>query len=434
MLAGPWVVDDLIARMSTALNLRRRPKWLLRWVNRIIVFFGQEPPPPSQFRLAAFISSDRAFGKAVRVLWSRTVNVSLNFQDLPRPEMAPARGIRLSEDLPALTTAGELARWLEISAAELDWFADCFGRERQHADGPLRHYRYRWIPKSSGRKRLVEIPKPRLKNLQRRILDEILARVVPHEAAHAFRTGRSTVSCAASHIGQRVVLRIDLREFFPSIRHSRVRALFRTLGYPEAVARLLTGLCTNSVPAEVFAERVVAAGPATVRNAFEIPHLPQGAPTSPALANVCGFRLDCRLAGLARRHGIHYTRYADDLVFSGDREFERGLARFRVFVCAIVLNEGFAIRRRKTRVMRSGCRQEVTGIVVNRRLNVRRDEFDRLKAILHNCATLGPQEQNREGHRNFCEHLRGRIAYILMIHQARGKRLQALFDRINWSP
>ena len=347
--------------------------------------------------------------------------------------MAPAPGIRLSAGLPALTTAGELARWLQISPAELDWFADCRGRERQHAEGPLRHYRYRWIPKSSGRKRLVEIPKVRLKNLQRRILAEILARVVPHEACHAFREGHSIVSCAASHIGQRVVLRIDLREFFPSIRRSRVQTLFHMLGYPEEVARLLTGLCTNSAPAEVFADQEMPERLAVERNVFEVPHLPQGAPTSPALANLCGFRLDCRLAGLARRHGISYTRYADDLVFSGDREFARNLARFRVFACAIVLNEGFAIRRRKTRVMRSGCRQEVTGIVVNQRLNVPRDEFDRLKAILHNCVTLGPQGQNRGGHQNFREHLRGRIAYVQMIHAVKGERLQVLFERINWN-
>lgn len=432
VLAGPWLADELAARLSTALNLRRQPKWLPGWVNRIIACFGQIPPPPTQFRLARFLASDPAFEKALRVISSRPTKISLNFQDLPRTQIAPDPGIRLSGDIPALSTAGELARWLGISPPELDWFADCFARERQYADGPLRHYRYRWIPKTSGRKRLIEIPKQRLKDLQGRILNEILERVVPHEACHAFRTGHSTISCAASHIGQRVVLRIDLREFFPSIRSSRVQALFHTLGYPDAVARLLTGLCTNSVPAEVFSDRVIGGDSTVGRTVFEMPHLPQGAPTSPSLANLCGFRLDCRLAGLARRQGIQYTRYADDLVFSGDREFERNLRRFRVFVCAIVLNEGFAIRRRKTRVMRSGCRQEVTGIVVNRRLNVPRDEFDRLKAILRNCVKLGPGEQNREGLDNFREHLRGRIAYIRMVHQVRGERLKALFDRIDW--
>lgn len=413
------------------------------WIARIIARFGADPPRPTLFRLTRFIIHDPAFDKVQQRLgnlqeriWfdSPDTTSSLNLHNLPRPLMAPARGIHLAAEIPALTTPGELARWLGITPVELDWFADCFGRERLRQAGPLRHYRYLWIPKSSGRKRLLEIPKPRLKSFQRRILDEILAAVAPHEAAHAFRAGYSTASCAGPHVGQRVVLRVDLRDFFPSIRSRRVLALFHTLGYPEGVARLLAGLCTNSAPSDVIATESPAGSIGTARTPFEVPHLPQGAPTSPALANLCAFRLDCRLAGLARGTGVNYTRYADDLIFSGDRRFERSLTRFRVLVCAILLEDGFSIRRRKTRMMRSGCRQEVTGIVVNRRLNVPRDEFDRLKAILHNCTLSGgPHSQNREGHERFHEHLRGRIAYVEMIHPARGARLRALFDRIDWS-
>jgi hypothetical protein len=207
-------------------------------------------------------------------------------------------------------------------------------------------------------------------------------------------------------------------------------ALFHTIGYPERVARLLTGLCTNSVPEDVLQE----IHPTTARvSPLAAPHLPQGAPTSPALANLCAFRLDCRLAGLARRMGIAYTRYADDLVFSGDRHFEKSLAKFRILVCAIVLDEGFDIRRRKTRVMRSGTRQEVAGIVVNRRANIVRKDYDQIKAVLFNCLRFGPQTQNRLGIDNLREHLRGRIAYVQMVHSARGERLLAVFDRINWT-
>ena len=172
-----------------------------------------------------------------------------------------------------------------------------------------------------------------------------------------------------------------------------MQGLFHTIGYPEAVARLLTGLCTNSVPTEVVASEASADSHRRARSAFEVPHLPQGAPTSPALANLCAFRLDCRLAGLARKAGINYTRYADDLIFSGDHQFEESLARFRILVCGIVLNEGFSIRRRKTRVMRSGSRQEVTGIVVNRHPNVPRDEFDRLKFVSSLARADGAEEQ-----------------------------------------
>ena len=440
-LVGRWSAEEMTLRLASALHMRRPRKFMMRLVARIIGRFGCDPPVPSLFRLTRFILQDSAFEKVVehlrRVqdqLWesSSELTAALDLRDLPRPQMAPAPEIRLNAEIPALVTAGELSGWLGVSPAELDWFADCFGRERERLEGALRHYRYCWIQKRSGGKRLLEVLKPRRKELQRRILHAILSHVHPHAAAHAFCAGRSTVTAAAGHIGQRVVLRIDLREFYPSIRRSRVLGVFRTIGYPEPVARLLAGLCTNSAPGEVLAGDSPAVGSAAIATDFEIPHLPQGAPTSPALANLCAFRLDCRLAGLARTMGVQYTRYADDLVFSGDREFERNLARFRLFVCAIVRNEGFAIRRRKTRVMRSGCRQEVTGIVVNRRMNVPRDEFDRLKAILHNCVKQGPQEQNRVGPENFREHLLGRIAYVQMVHPAKAAKLRRLFDRIDW--
>jgi RNA-directed DNA polymerase len=440
-LVGLWSADDMASRFASVLHMRSRRKWLKHLVARILGRFGFVPPLPSLFRLSRFILHDAAFEKIVRQLsavqerlWESdsALKAALNLNDLPRPHMTPAGKFHAAAEIPALVTPGELARWLNVSSAELDWFADCFGRERERPEGALRHYRYRWIPKSSGGKRLVEIPKRRLKEIQRHILHEILSNADPHEAAHAFREGCSTATGAAQHIGQRAVLRIDLREFYPSVHSGRVQGVYRTLGYPEPVARLLTGLCTNTVPTEILADEFPTADVSAVPDGLSVAHLPQGAPTSPALANLCGFRLDCRLAGLARRQGVQYTRYADDLVFSGDREFERNLARFRVFVCAIVLNEGFTIRRRKTRVMRSGSRQEVTGIVVNQRLNVPRQEFDRLKAILHNCVMLGPHEQNREGHGNFREHLRGRIAYVQMIHPVKGERLRMLFDRIDW--
>jgi hypothetical protein len=434
-LAGRWAPAEMASRFAALLKLRRPGTWLSEWIERIISEFGSQPPPPSLFRLARFIACDRATLRVERRLWKleEAGSVATELENLPRPMMAPAAGLHLATEVPSLTTQGELARWLGITPGELEWFADCYGRERQRPAGPFRHYRYLWMSKASGRKRLLEVPKERLKRIQRRILDDILAAVAPHEAAHAFRGGRSTVSCAGPHVGRRVVLRIDLRDFFPSVRSSRVQALFHTLGYPEAVARLLTGLCTNSVPRDVLETAGHTIDLRDFRSPFEVPHLPQGAPTSPALANLCAYRLDCRLAGLARRLGLNYTRYGDDLIFSGDRDFERGLARFRIFVCAIILDEGFSIRRRKTRVMRSGGRQEVTGVVVNRRVNLPRDEFDCLKAILHNCRRSGPQSQNRDGHDRFREHLLGRIAYVSMINAARGERLRTLFNQIQWT-
>ena len=121
-------------------------------------------------------------------------------------------------------------------------------------------------------------------------------------------------------------------------------------------------------------------------------HLPQGAPTSPALANLCAYRVDCRLSGLAAVAGASYTRYADDVAFSGDEAFARCAERFSLRAAAILLEEGFAVRHRKTRLMQRSVRQHLAGLVVNERLNVRRADFDELKAILTNCCAAWPAE------------------------------------------
>ncbi len=139
------------------------------------------------------------------------------------------------------------------------------------------------------------------------------------------------------------------------------------------------------------------------------PHLPQGAPTSPSLANLCARRVDCRLTGLAEAAGAVYTRYADDLAFSGGEEFEQRVERFSIHAAATLQEEGFAVHHRKTRIMPRSVRQHLAGLVTNRRVNVRRRDFDLLKAVLTNCARLGPENQNREAHEHFRSHLEGRV-------------------------
>jgi RNA-directed DNA polymerase len=331
--------------------------------------------------------------------------------------------------VPSLPTPGRLADWLGLTAGELDWFADC-KRWNEDEEVRLRHYTLRWLPKPSGRYRLLEVPKSRIKAIQRRLLDGLLVHVPPHDAAHAFRAGRSLLGFAAPHAAQRLVLRLDLRDFFPSIRASRVHALFRRLGYPVAVARLLTGLCTHAVAPGQWPNP--AASDPAARQRFAMPHLPQGAPTSPALANLCAWRLDTRLAGLATCAGAAYTRYADDLAFSGGRDFERSARRFQVQVMRIALEEGLEVNARKTRFMRPGVRQQLCGVVLNAHPNVRRDEYDRLKAILHHCIAHGPHTQNRAGVPDFRAHLLGRIAWVERLNPQRGAKLRASFARICW--
>jgi hypothetical protein len=132
--------------------------------------------------------------------------------------------------------------------------------------------------------------------------------------------------------------------------------------------------------------------------------------------------------------GARYTRYADDLAFSGGEDFEKCAERFGIHAAAIVAEEGFAVHHRKTRIMRQSVRQHVAGLVVNERLNVRRTDFDELKAILTNCLRVGPASQNREGHVDFRAHLQGRVAFVKAIHLEKGTKLERILEGIEWEP
>jgi hypothetical protein len=226
-----------------------------------------------------------------------------------------------------------------------------------------------------------------------------------------------------------VVVKLDLENFYPSVSLNRVTSIFRSLGYSREAAIWLGRLTTASLPASL------------VRNSSQNPdldpylkrRLPQGAPTSPALANLSAFSLDLRLAGLARSFGAQYTRYADDLTFSGDEQFVRSLAVFLPLVTQIVRSERFRLNKRKRKVIRSSQRQTVTGVVVNTRTNVTRRDFDALKATLTNCVRRGPSTQNHDRHENFAAHLLGRIAHVSQLNPARGEKLRAVYRQIDWN-
>jgi hypothetical protein len=425
-VAGPIEHDALIARGATLFGKRWR--WLGPLARQICAEFADRPRP-RQATVADFILGDSGFYAACE-RHRLTLVGRLAVPAAMGPVTAAA-----GWNLLVILTPGEFADWLGVSVRDLDWFADRRHLESKQRHGRLRHYHYRVLAKRFGSVRLIEAPKPRLKELQRRILTSVLDLIPAHSAAHGFRRGRSIGSFAAPHVCKRVVARIDLSNFFPSISRARIQALFRTVGYPESVAHLLASLCCNSAPSEIwngFESPLIDRQLRMARELYSKSHLPQGAPTSPALANLCAYRLDGRLMGLANAAGATYTRYADDLAFSGGVDFHRVLKRFLLHVCATVMEEGFSVEHRKTRVMRQGARQRLAGLVVNRRLNVARSDFDLLKATLTNCARHGSESQNRSDHPDFRGHLLGRIAFIEMTNNSRGQRLRELFDQIKW--
>jgi RNA-directed DNA polymerase len=426
-LAGEMRLPELAVRLKLTLTPGRQYRWMRAFAARMIKHFG-ESERPRAYNLIIFILRDagfrRAFGEDPFGVYQRT--------SIPA-KMCPTAGPPQDWKVPAITTTGDLARILNLTPGEMNWF--CHSWQERRADSEkLAHYKYHWRRKRDGTARLIEAPKQRLKLIQQYILSEILSQIPPHEAAHGFRKSRSIKTFALPHVGKRIVLRLDIKNFFPSVTGARVRAIFRTAGYPESVASALAGLCSARAPLGVF--ELVNAEPReknALKNIYGIRHLPQGAPSSPMLANLSAFRLDCRLAGLAKKIDAAYTRYADDLVFSGGEKLARGIERFYIKACAIALEEGFELNTRKTRIMRPSLAQKAAGLVLNSHLNVPRSSYDQLKAILYNCAKHGPESQNKQCLPNFREHLRGRIAHVEMANPARAQKLITLFQKIAWT-
>lgn len=320
--------------------------------------------------------------------------------------------------LPVVQTAAELAAAMKLPLRKLRWLT--FHRR----GATLVHYHRYEISKKTGGVRCISAPKPALAAAQRWVLEEILAKLPVAAAAHGFVPGRSILSNAQPHVGRAVVVNMDLRDFFPSITWRRVKGLFVRRGYSEAVAVLLALLCTEPPRLPLTLDNklyYVALGERI---------LPQGACTSPAITNLLCRRLDARLTGLAARHGFAYTRYADDLTFSGDNTAAVG--RLLRSVRSILEVEGLTEHPNKTKIMRRSRRQEVTGVTVNAAPGIARREVRLLRAILHNAATQpgGLAAQNRDQHPNFTAHLRGRLAFLHMLDPKKAQPLRAALQAI----
>lgn len=259
--------------------------------------------------------------------------------------------------------------WLVVYRNNLDWF-----------------YSERFIKKASGGKRRILAPCAMLKGIQRLILSCILEKVALHRACHGFTKKKSIVTNAKPHVGKEVVINIDLEDFFPTLTFDRVQGIFRSLGFSPNNCRLLALACCHKGV------------------------LPQGSPASPALANIACFRLDCRLAGLARKLDADYTRYADDITLSGGRSAIHCLPLVR----SIIKGEGFRISEKKFRIIRQGNRQEVTGLTVNQGVALPRETRRRLRAAVHNLKNGKPMHW--EGHVLDIRALMGHLSFLRMIH------------------
>lgn len=311
-----------------------------------------------------------------------------------------------------------LARALGLTISRLRWLT--YHREVDTGT----HYRTWHIPKRDGTLRTITAPKRHLKAAQRWALRNVWDKLPVHGAAHGFLTARSIVTNARIHAGADVIVKIDIQEFFPTVTYRRVKGLLRKAGLSEQVATLLALLSTEP-PRDAVLHRgktvYVASGPRA---------LPQGAPTSPAITNALCRRMDRRLSGLARLLGMKYTRYADDLTFSWQGQAAGARAPVGALLrgaTTILRSEGFRVHKKKTSVMRSGARQAVTGLVVNKApgvppARVPREVVRRLRAAIKNRELGRPGKEGET-----LAQLQGMAAFIYMADPARGR---ALLDRL----
>jgi len=255
-----------------------------------------------------------------------------------------------------------------------------------------RFYRTFEIVKRTGGYRTISEPLTDLKAVQTWILNNILSKIPISDAAKAFRRGHSIKSGARFHLRQPVVLRIDMRDFFPSLKTPFIHSVFRKIGYSKAVSGLLAGLVTFQGA------------------------LPQGAPTSPTLSNILFRPIDETLLQKAKLEGGRYSRYADDLVFSGKLDVNEKLSTVRKLIEPL----GLRINSTKTRVMHQWQRQIVTGIIVNQKLSVERTWRRRIRQEVYFITKYGLGAHVafiKEVRANYLEHLLGKIEYCLFVNK-----------------
>lgn len=313
--------------------------------------------------------------------------------------------------LPLLHDALQLSAAMGITLGKLRFLA--YNRKV----GTISHYKRFYLPKKSGGRRLISAPMPQLKAAQYWVLENILYKVPNSNAAHGFVPGRSIVTNATHHVGQDVVINIDLKDFFPTIAYKRVKGLFIKLGYSEQLATVLGLLCTEPEADQVALdgkEYFVATTPR---------HLPQGAPSSPAITNLICYKLDKRFTGLAARFGYTYTRYADDMTFSTKGEPADKIGQLLWAIKKVVKEEGFNLHPDKLKVMRKGDKREVTGIVVNEKLSLDRETLRKFRALLHQIERSGLQDK-KWGNGNIISSMEGFANYVAMVKPETGQQLK----------
>ncbi len=253
-----------------------------------------------------------------------------------------------------------------------------------------KHYHNVFIPKSDGSKRRLSVPDLILKRVQKSIADNILVQYPISRYAKAYKVGSSVQQNAQPHVGKKKILKLDIEGFFDNILYSQVKEIvFFEEKYSESIRILLTMLC------------------------YYKESLPQGAPTSPAITNIIMFDFDETVGAFCSKKNIAYTRYCDDMTFSGDFDEREIISFVKDELCKL----GLFLKNRKTAIVSATKRQTVTGIVVNEKINITKDYKKNIRQEIYYIKKFGLDEHlNRLGisdKQRYILSLKGRIAFVL---------------------
>lgn len=256
-----------------------------------------------------------------------------------------------------------------------------------------KHYHHAVMPKKDGGERRLTVPDAVLKTIQRAIAENLLAYAPISQYATAYAYGASIRKNALGHVGKKKLLKLDIQNFFDSIRYVTVKEnVFPKEQFSEPIRILLSTLC------------------------YYREGLPQGAPSSPVISNIIMRDFDVRVGAWCDERGITYTRYCDDMAFSGDFSEKEVIS----FVSMELKKEGFLLNRQKTVVVPSSQRQSVTGVVVNQRLNVCREYKRKLRQEIFYIQKYGLKEHMtklgiQKDEISYLRELFGKISFVLQL-------------------
>lgn len=349
-----------------------------------------------------------------KAAWKRTQQTDITFigehysKNIHNKENNLERFAQLG--LPIVQDVQLLCKVLNTTVSELRFLA-YFRRV-----STVSHYMNYTISKKDGSLRHISAPKPRLKKVQRAILDELLSKLTIDSSAHGFCTNRSILTNAKPHLSADVVINLDLKDFFPTITYPRIWGLFKSLGFSDQLSTILALICSQSDQSEVIVDDQHYHLSSIER------HLPQGAPTSPAITNLICRRLDRRLTGVARKLGFQYTRYADDMTFSGSNDKRDKINALKWQIRAVLKSEDFILHPDKTHIMTNGMRKEVTGIVVNDKPSINRKKLKQFRALLHQIELNGPDGKSWGQSDDLFASIMGYARFVNMVDSKKGKK------------